>query len=306
VPGLLGLDPAANGVEASVGQRDGMEGVDHLGGFGEHDRVHRRVGGRHVEGAETDALFPGLRLLVDPARYVHKVGAGQDVYDLVVLDIGHGGGIARAAPWALHKRGLVEADGARFVEPLAVGGEQGIAVGAHGVVHRVPVATELAGHLFDGPPGADLDGGPLGRSSGEQAVLGRDAVVLEDPGALGALGAATTHPVLLPPERHRCPVDRQVDVVHHRALVDQRRLGAGGAAQLIDHLLDHQLDIGPHTFVVDHADIFQADQCLEDLSRVSEDEGAFRFLGLFGLWRGGLGSSDHDRAEDPPVRFAGI
>ena len=67
VAGLFVLHPPTHGVEAAVGQGDGMEGVDHLGGFGQHDRVDRRVGGRHVEGPEADPLLPGLGLFVDPA-----------------------------------------------------------------------------------------------------------------------------------------------------------------------------------------------------------------------------------------------
>jgi len=103
----------------------------------------------------------------------------QDVDDLVVLHVGHRrgvGGVARC--FGLDEGGLVEPDGRGLVQPLAVGGEQRLAVGEHRVVDRVPVTVELAGHLRDGPAPADLDRRPLGRPGGEQAVLGRDAVVL--------------------------------------------------------------------------------------------------------------------------------
>ena len=56
---LFDLDAPADGVEGAVGQRDHMEGVDHLGGPGQHDAVDGGIGGRHVEGTKVDALLPG-------------------------------------------------------------------------------------------------------------------------------------------------------------------------------------------------------------------------------------------------------
>ena len=96
---LLGLHPPADGVEAAIGERDDMEGVDHLGGLGQHDRVHRRVGGRHVEGAEADPLLPGRGLLVDPARHIGVIAGGQDVDDLVVLYVSDRRGVVGMVSW---------------------------------------------------------------------------------------------------------------------------------------------------------------------------------------------------------------
>ena len=123
----------------------------------------------------------------------------------------------------LHEGGLVEPDGRRLVQPFAVGVEQGFAIGGHRVIDGVPVTGQLGRHLRDRPSAADLDRRPLGRPGREQAVLGCDAVVLEHPGLLrtGRLHAA--HAVLLPGQRHRCPVDGEVDVVDHRAFFDLGR-----------------------------------------------------------------------------------
>jgi hypothetical protein len=67
--------------------------------------------------------------------------------------------------------------------------------------------------------------------------------------------------------------------VHHRAVFD---LGHPGARRATDdpvqHSLDHQLDVGPTALVVEHHDIFEADEGREDLGRVDEDEGASCFL----------------------------
>ena len=70
-----------------------MEGVDHLMGSGEDDRVDRRIGVGHVQGAEVDPFLPALGLFVSQAA-TSTIGAErQDVDDLVVLDVGHGGGV---------------------------------------------------------------------------------------------------------------------------------------------------------------------------------------------------------------------
>jgi hypothetical protein len=66
----------------------------------------------------------------------------------VVLDVGHRGRIGGVCLGAqAHEGGLVEPDGRGPVHPLAIGLEQRLAVGAHGVVDRVPVTGELVGHL---------------------------------------------------------------------------------------------------------------------------------------------------------------
>ena len=67
-----------------------MEGVDDLERAGENDRVDGRVGGREIEGAEADSLLPGAWSGLDPPSDVGVAARGQDVDDLVVLDIGDG------------------------------------------------------------------------------------------------------------------------------------------------------------------------------------------------------------------------
>ena len=58
---------------------------------------------------------------------------------------------------------LVEPEGADLADALLVGVEQGFAIGDDGVVHGVPVAAELDGHLVDAAGmTADLDRWPTG------------------------------------------------------------------------------------------------------------------------------------------------
>lgn len=64
----------------------------------------------------------------------------------MVLDVGDGRRIGAVRPGAeAHEGGLVETDGRGLVHPLAIGLEERLAIGAHGIVDRVPVTGELVG-----------------------------------------------------------------------------------------------------------------------------------------------------------------
>ena len=94
-----------------------------------------------------------------------------------------------------------------------------------------------------------------------------------------AASVETAHPMLSPRQPHRRAIDRQIDVANHGPLFHLRRLAADRTSHVADDLLDHELDIGTATFVVQDADVFQAHQRLEDLTRVGDDEGASCFVG---------------------------
>ena len=57
--------------------------------------------------------------------------------------------------------------------------------------------------------------------------------------------------------------------MHDQAFFDQRRSGARRVANVADHLLDHELDVGPTALVAHDLDVLQADEGLEDLNRVA-------------------------------------
>ena len=66
----------------------------------------------------------------------------------------------------------------------------------------------------------------------------------------------------------------EVDVTHHGTLFHPGPFPTGGTCNDVDHLLDHQLDVGSTASVVQDPDIFETHQGLENLARVAEDEGA--------------------------------
>ncbi len=241
----------------------------------QHHAVNGRVGGRHVERSVFDALFPSLGLFVQPARHIGVFAGREDLDDLVVLHVGHRGGVVGVLRAELDEGGLVEADGRGAVQPLAVGLEQRFAVDVHGVTDGVPITGQLSRHFFDRAPGAHLLGGPLGRPGGQQRVLGRDAVVAQYPGPLGTPRVHAAHAVLLPPEAHGGAIDGQVDVGHDRTLLDLGQPRTARAAHRIpDQLFDGQLDVGPTAFVVQDHHVFEADEGSEYLAMVAKNEGA--------------------------------
>ena len=171
--------------------------------------------------------FQDLGLFVQPGGHVHVVAARQDVDDRVVLDVGDGRGVVGAASRNVHEGGLVESDGSGLVQALSIGGQEGVSIGGHGIVDRVPVTGEFGRHLFDRASVADLARGPLRGPGRQQAVLGRDAVVREHPAGLGARSIGATHSVLFPAQAHRRPIDGQVDIAHHGTVLDPGRPSAG-------------------------------------------------------------------------------
>ena len=77
----------------------------------------------------------------------------------------------------------------------------------------------------------------------------------------------------------RCHNQRPDSLFRSHAQSRGPRPGADRTADVIGHQLDHQLDIGAHPLVVHDADVPQADQGLEDLTRLANNEGASCFLG---------------------------
>ena len=103
-------------------------------------------------------------------------------------------------------------------------------------------------------------------------------MITQHPGPLGAVIIDTLHAVFLPGETHRESVDRQVHVGDERDAPSPGLVATARTRNVIQHLLNHQRDVGACTFVVQHPYVFQADKGLEDFTRVRQDEGVF---GLF-------------------------
>ena len=78
-----------------------------------------------------------------------------------------------------------------------------------------------------------------------------------NPAPLLAPRVHTAHPVLLPSQAHRHPVDGEVDVAHHRALFDLGRPSTTGAAHLANDLFDYQLDVGSPALEAHDRDVFE-------------------------------------------------
>ena len=275
---LLDLHATPDGVKGSVRQGDRVEGIDNLGGCGQHRGVDGGVGGRHVERAVSDAQPPVDSLIGHPLGHVDVVARGQDVDDLVVLHVTDRGGVTGALLAQAHEVRLVESDGAGPREALGVGRQEGAPVGEDGVIDGVPLTGELRGDLLDRATGSHLLGRPFGRPGREQALLGGDSVILQHPARhrTGALRAA--HPVLSPGEFHWFGENRQIDVGDDRAILHPRDAPARRAADLGEDLFNDEREVGTAALVGENANVLQSHQGLDDLTRVGDDEGASGLL----------------------------
>ena len=95
----------------------------------------------------------------------------------------------------------------------------------------------------------------------------------------GAIGLPADQTVFTPRQPHRLAVDGQVDIAHRRALLDLAGPTAARAGPLDDGLLDNQLDIAADAPIGQHTDVFEPDQGLDDLDRLTTNEGALEFDG---------------------------
>ena len=80
--------------------------------------------------------------------------------------------------------------------------------------------------------------------------------------------------MLLPRQGHGRPIDGEVGVAHHGAVLHLRTAAAAGAPRGAGDLLDQQLDVRPGPPVMQDPDVFQAHQGRHDLIRLGQDEGA--------------------------------
>ena len=76
------------------------------------------------------------------------------------------------------------------------------------------------------------------------------------------------------PLRSEEPVDRQIDILDDWPLFHLRTAPARRVAHVAGNQLDHEADLWAAAAVRNDADVFQADEGSEDLTRVAKDEGA--------------------------------
>jgi hypothetical protein len=242
MPEGLVLYPPAALVELGVGELRDMEGIGHQGGLGHHELEHPLVGAGEVEGAVLDAVPKGSTLLGQPGHRTCTAATRDDVQELASTDVDDLGGevlsVERAE--ADHEH-FVEAEGGDRTEPVPVRLQEGFAVGDDGVVHGVPVTTELAGHLVHAPGmSADLDGHPPGRPRREDLSRGGDPVVRFGPGTHRTVIVGALPPSLVPDEPGRTSLQRQVDQVDPGPILDSgdrptlRTAGASGVGLDVD------------------------------------------------------------------------
>jgi len=206
------LDPSAALVELEGGVFDHVERIRHLDRMGDGGVEDGLVGGRQVQGGVADLAQPLLAPVLQPGLGLLRPSPLHDVEELATLDV-HQLGRERRRPVGADpdEEDLVETEGLHVTEPVGIVDED-LAVGDDGVVHRVPVTTEVGGHLVDGPGmAADLFGGPA-CCPGREALPGSgDAVVGLGEGLDGALGGRADEAALAPHGPGRSSVDGEID-----------------------------------------------------------------------------------------------
>ena len=222
VPEGLVLHPASALVELGVGELDEVEGIGDQGGPGHHDLEHPPVGAREVEGAVLDAFTKRARLFGQPGDGLGTAATRDDVEELAGSDVDDlGGEVLAVRGTGPHHEHLVEPEGAHLADAFLIRVEQGFAIGDDGVVHGVPVAAELLGHLVDAArTTADLDRRPPSRPRGQHLARPGNPIILLGPRAHGAVPVGTHPPALVPHQAGRALEEREVDQLNRGAVLD--------------------------------------------------------------------------------------
>ncbi len=254
-----------------------MERVGDDGGVWRHDLEHPPVGTREVDRAEADAGSELGALVGQPGHGLDTPPTRDDVEELATVDVDQLGRevltMVRTDPGHEH---LVHPEGRDLTEPVRISLEEPFAVGDHRVVHRVPVAAEVLRHLRDAPgTSADLFGHPLGRPCGEGLARSGDALVDLSPTARLAVFVGTL-PASLVPDEPGCPaLQREVDQVDGRSVLDRRHTSAARTARAVDGRLhvDPSLALWA-VFAEEEPDLRQSDHPGQRARRVSHQRGS--------------------------------
>ena len=127
-----------------------MERVGDLAGVGQRHVEGAPIGAGEVQHAPVDALAPRLGLREQPPGGTRSVATRDKVEQLTPLHVDNRGAPPPGAPPpGAPEQGLIETQRLHRTDPRGVRGEQRFAPGEHRPVRRVPVTTQLGGHIGD-------------------------------------------------------------------------------------------------------------------------------------------------------------
>ena len=269
------LGSAADLVDAVVREADHVERIGDLADMGQGDVEGAPVGAGEVQHAPVDALAPRLGLIQQPRRGRRGVATSDDVEQLAPGHVHNRGAPPAGSPAALApEQGLIEAQCLHGADTVTVRGQQRLAPGNHRPHHRVPVTTQLRGHIGDRPSvAAHRHRRPAARPGCEPRTGRRDLL-----GDLSERPHSTTRrratpPPLVPHQPHRPPERRQIHQAHRRRALRPHRPAAAPTDRPAPRPNVHRQR--PRRLVVDAEDlhIAQTDQQLADTRRVLHHRG---------------------------------
>ena len=142
------LGAPAHLVDAVVGQADDVERVGDLAGPRQRCFEGAPVGAGEVQHAPVDAPAPHLGLREEPRGGTLGVATRDNVEQLTPVHVDdRGAPVAPTPPAVAPEQGLIETQGLHRAHTAAVGGQQCLTPDQHRPVRRVPVTTQLGGHI---------------------------------------------------------------------------------------------------------------------------------------------------------------
>ena len=205
-----------------------MERVGDLAGVGQRLVEGAPVRPGEVQHAPVDALAPRLGLCEQPPGGTRSVATRDKVEQLTLGHVHDGGAPPAGAPRAAApEQGLIEAERLHRADPCGVRGEQRFAPGEHRPVRRVPVTTQLGGHIGDrAGVAAHRHSRPASRPRRERRPRRRDLLIDLGERPHHTARRRTAPPPLVPHEAHRAPERRKVHQPHRAGALGPHRPAA--------------------------------------------------------------------------------
>jgi hypothetical protein len=176
------LHPAPAFIECLPTDTHDMERIDYLHRVREVVVEHRPVGLGQIQRRMRDRGAPRRWPMVDPRRCLRGVASFDNIKDLSATDINEMRRPPLGAVLAIAKeQHVIDTKRAYFPVSLRVVDEH-TPVSDDGVVHRVPVRSELTSNLSDrATSSTDLPGRPPPSPSGHDLAWVSDAIITNGP-----------------------------------------------------------------------------------------------------------------------------
>ena len=257
------LHPAPALIHRGVGDLDQMERIRDLPSGREHRVEDFAIGTGQIQRGPLDRVEPGFRAAGQPGDGWCGVSAFDHVEQDTSSDVNDRCRPVLAATLAAaHEQCLVEAECVHVADAVRIV-EERFAVGLHGVVHGVPIATELVGDVAHRPAvQADLKCHPPPGAVRQRQPRWCDFGDVQRPRVHRTRCRVAAPAVLTPQQPRSSSEHREIDQQHRVSILDLRRRTTAETGRSWPAGLDHDRDALTRVLNAEHGHVGQTNEQL--------------------------------------------